>query len=393
MENSRNYNELGFSQSVEHGGHATGLETNLIVLRNEHILKDDSSNASIQQEINNNDNAILQHDKDKITAQKEIQSIEEVKIPSRKERIEQNKEKRHQYEKALHEGQKPDEVNRFELYRLRVVMILASIYLFGFYVSSSYMAFFRSVSEAFTQQTREKVINTLFQSVFSADAFATLNFHWLIPIVFLLFATIVENLMKRYTGKKRIVFTTVVIIAVFIFDAIIAYKIETTNESLKQQMGFGDPNYLWWKDVTFYGVLMLGFVPSLLLSASTYFYTKELEKIDGKRIIRLEIERITMLIEQLYQEIDELKIKVQAQQTHIAQLELSVVHLQKTNEKLLSRVSINKPALDKALNEFYDGWIKIFPSMPDAESKRAKCDEVYKHFRQTYLGNEFLHNN
>ena len=116
-------------------------------------------------------------------------------------------------------------------------------------------------------------------------------------------------------------------------------------------------------------------------------------KIDGKRIIRLEIERITKLIEQLYQEIDELKIKVQAQQTHIAQLELNVVHLQKANEKLFTRVSINKPSLDKALNEFYDGWIKIFPSMPDAVSKRAKCDEVYKHFRQTYLGSEFLNNN
>ena len=152
MENTKNYYEWGFNQSVEHGGHEAGLDTNLIVLRNEHILKEDSSNASVQQEISNNDYTILQHDKDKITAQKEIQSIEEVKIPSCKERIEQNKEKRHQYEKVLHEGQKPDEVNLFELYRLRVVMILASIYLFGFYVSSSYMAFFRSVSEALTLQ-------------------------------------------------------------------------------------------------------------------------------------------------------------------------------------------------------------------------------------------------
>lgn len=251
-----------------------------------------------------------------------------------------------------------------------VICFLLAIYLFVFYSSASYSAFFRDSSTL-------DVGDAIFYPQAFGDALATsfgqFLFILLMPVIFLGLGFLVHQYARK-EGKEKYFKVGVLYVITFIFDALLAYQISAQMYSpgpedppeLKMAMAFNEPD--------FWIIIFAGFIAyviwGLVFDSTIDAYGEMKLGITTIKRLEQEIAAEREKIEQQKATINLCNDKITGHQTKIHQLEAD----------LTKTVVYDINIIRQELNNFFNGWIGYMTLMgmsaADQLDARSQLDSV-----------------
>lgn len=377
-----NLNDYAIKQSMAHKGDAKALLNLFNEIRSGHLI-DESTDFEFQEKHRYAlDDQIIDLEKSSEELLGEQQKVNEVSIPKLKKVILDFEDAIHQWHLKEKQPQTPDVMNRFTLWKYGIMLGLGLVYILAFYISCVYMGMVRNpMEEAQLLNQNGGSANSMFGAIFSRRAFGILDFHWVSPILLLMFAFVLDYIMHEMNGIKRIVIIGTLIAITFILDGFIAYKIENTNFEMKKLMGIDDASHHWYVSSDFYIVLIMGFVATLIWGILITAFKQELSKTDFPKIVALEIGFLQKKIADIKNQIEALELDLVDISTKIKKILLEIKKLRDRKRDL--KISI--PELERYLTKFYDGWMQVVTIIPDNKGIKEACEQINEEFRDRYI--------
>ena len=386
-----NLKDYAIKQSMAHKGDAKALLNLFNEIRSGHLI-DESADFEFQEKHRYAlDDQIVDLEKSSEELLGEQQKVIEVSIPKLKKVILDFEDAIHQWRLKEKQPHTPDVMNRFTLWKYGIMLGLGLIYILAFYISCVYMGMVRNpMEEAQLLNQNGGSANSLFGAIFSRRAFGILDFHWVSPILLLMFAFVIDFIIHQMNGVKRIVIIVTLIVITFILDCFIAYKIENTNFEMKKLMGIDDVSHHWYSSSDFYIVLIMGFVATLIWGILLTAFKQELGKTDFIKVAALEIEFLRKKIADIKNQIEALELDLVDISTKIKKILLEIKKLRDRKRDL--KISI--PELERYITKFYDGWMQVVAIIPDNMAIKQACEQANEEFREMYInGNRLIDNN
>jgi predicted nucleic acid-binding Zn-ribbon protein len=315
----------GFQEAGRLKGSMNGL---LICLRNEYhafcekIKKDAEKQAEIQNSINI---SIEEHKGDNERLSKQVNQIKTEQIPLLKEKIEFFK---NEYSTIRENPQNlmKDEVGKVSFIIGCVILAFLTIYLFVFYSSVSYSAFFKIF-----ELDDIGVVRSLFEPKSIELAFHEglfeLVFILTIPFIFLGLGYIIHKLMEWGNYRKYIAIISFVFLT-FIFDTILAYDICKKIYDIEAVNTFIDiPPFslsIAFKSVNFWLIIFAGFIVYIIWGIVFHFTMDTYSKLNPLRVAlqekRKQIKNEESEMKSLESQIYEIQQKIGENMTKINKL-------------------------------------------------------------------------
>lgn len=227
-----------------------------------------------------------------------------------------------------------------------LIFILLSIYLFLFYTSIAHNGFYGIDINSLIDGDKLAIgILPNFQDL--VLAIQTNYILVVFPIVFFAFGTVLHIFLESESKFKYLTISAVFLITLML-DAFIAYKIHNEIEKALGLIYDGDEllrfTDVWYKDINFYIILLMGFVVFIMWSIILHSILKEIDKQSLIKIInkKIQIKR---------RELEELKAQLNRHESEIKKQ----MSAKDSNMKILEK-EIDNTIIEK-INSFYTGWV------------------------------------
>ncbi|GAA0538902.1 G protein-coupled receptor family protein [Chitinophaga japonensis] len=345
-----NHQDYGHYQAYLLGGSLPGLRVCLqkLYFNFKERIKDDLDK---QEELKKPVRITLEEHKGHIDRwTNKIRKLKEEDMPAIKQRMATLQE-----EKA-HIRKNPQEVigdhaGKPSFYIGMIILIFLTLYLFVFYSSASYSAFFKTFS-----LNEIGVANSIFdaQAITKAirDGVMELVLILTIPFVFLGLGYLIHK-MQEEAGYAKYIKIAVLVLVTFIFDAILAYEITEKIYNIKKDNSFGDlPEYsvsMALSSVNFWLIIFSGFIVYLIWGFVFDFVLESFGKLDQVKVALKEKDR---QIAECLQQLNELNGDID-RMTHL--IDESKTKIKKLNETL-SCVIIPRE-FEQEVFGFMAGWL------------------------------------
>lgn len=297
-----------------------------------------------------------------------IKRIKEEEIPKLKSKIESIKEAIRDI-KNDPQSKVGDKVSKAGFYIGLTILLFLTLYLFIFYSSASYSAFFKEFSlnsigvadSIFDPQALSKSFN---------DGFSELLLILTIPFVFLGLGYLIHKFQEQTSWTKylKIVF---LIIVTFIFDSILAFEITEKIYNIRAENSFEEmPEYtiaMAFQSVNFWLIIFAGFLVYLIWGFVFDFVMEAYAKLDKLgNLIRLKEEEMSHReedIKKLEGEIEKLNQEIAHNETEAEKLRTILDH----------RDIIRPRELEHSIYQFLNGWLEYlsYALKPQTESDAA----------------------
>ena len=239
---------------------------------------------------------------EKISQESELKKITSTDIPNLDEQI-SGYIQDHLVLEIDHKKTKDKSIrNNFNLNLYWPVFLLATIFLYGFYLSAFHSAFFKDINKAASEADSTN-ISDLLNTVFNIEAFKSFNLHWFAPIIFFVFSIGLHIILEADKKYRGFLFTGALIF-ILIADCLIAYFIEYNSHVIQTLNGMTDGDWVFYKSPRFYLVLFLGFFTCLGWSLILHAIKGEYEKQDTDSILKKEKQKINAKEKVLKEKID-----------------------------------------------------------------------------------------
>jgi hypothetical protein len=239
-----------------------------------------------------------------------------------------------------------------------IILVFLTIYLFIFYSSASYSAFFKEftlnelgvANSIFDPQALSKGLN---------DGFTELILILTIPFVFIGLGYLIHKFQEG-KGWQKIPKVSMLILVTFIFDCILAFEITEKIYNIKASNSFqAMPEYnvsFAFKSVNFWLIIFAGFVVYIIWGFVFDFFMESYGKLD----------KIAVLIKSKNEEIRESQLEISKLETEAS----DIVNAISSNENELNKIKIIieesdiiKPKeLELSLYQFLQGWLEWLTS-------------------------------
>lgn len=205
-----------------------------------------------------------------------------------------------------------------------LILLPITIYLFVFYISASYSAFFKNFES-----------DSLTAAIFDANAFSkAISDGWLealfvvtIPFVFMGLGYLIHMFQKNKNVSSYIKLTFLFILT-FLFDVILAYLIEKKIFEFEKILGEVFTPTIAIQSVNFWGIIFAGFVVYIIWGLVFDFVMKEYENVDKiKNFIKNKKEEIQNTITrktELKSKIDQIKQEITTITGKISELQSKI---------------------------------------------------------------------
>lgn len=205
------------------------------------------------------------------------------------------------------------------------ILIPITLYLFVFYVSASYSAFFKD----FTPDI------TVFAAIFDGQALSKaynddggglleVIFICTIPFAFMGLGYLIHMFQKNKNKTKAGIRITGLLLTTLIFDMILAYQIESKIFDFNKLPGEVFSIQLAVQSVQFWGIIFAGFIVYLIWGFVFDFIMKEHENIDKVKVFiktqKDQIKNIELETKQLKNERDNIKENISSLKGNIEEL-------------------------------------------------------------------------
>lgn len=387
-DNSITYEEHGYRIAGQCIGDLNALETALNTATLEikfRQSKDQAYQAKCKQGIEG-EIKLLEQQKQNLTDLKEKhnsniedfkQKQENLKTDIAKLRDEANRLKKNPEEL----GVDVDKSSRLSVIIGTTILTFLTLYLFTFYSSAAYSAFFKVFS------IEDGAIASIFDpSALSSaynDGVSELVLILLIPFVFLGLGFILHLSQKKKTIKGYVTAGTLILVT-FLFDAILAYDITKKLYELNRSNSFSTdmPEYsvnIAASDVNFWIIIFSGFLVYIIWGL-IFDYTMEAHAESDKltyrlKIIRDNIREIETKIEAIYPSIEVEKNAIREIDDQIADLLLKITE----KEARLDHTWHDTIYLKQEVYNFFQGWLRYIKGSPrpNTQPHQDKFNEFY----------------
>ncbi|MDR1414931.1 MAG: hypothetical protein LBI96_03885 [Odoribacteraceae bacterium] len=279
-----------------------------------------------------------------------------------------------------------DAYNKLTFWSSGIILIFLTIYLFIFYSSASYSAFFKK----FTADDSD-VANSIFDAKAFANAFQD-GFTALLFISFFVVLGLALGLIFDYFLKKKgnIKYWAIpVVIVAFILDFFIAYEIVEKIYNIKKEGSFVImPDItidMALQQVNFWLIIFAGFVAYIIWGIIYYVFGREHEKFDA---VKYNIKKREEKIEEYKDECKKIKDKIQELETDKTAT-LSRIKILK-NE--LSGIIVLVSDVKQYIGEFFVGWLSVMNGNGKSRTDIEKCKEIKENFIDDLHKNAFYTN-
>lgn len=302
---------------------------------------------------------VTQKKNQKIQANSEIQSQEQFK-EDREKRIEEL-----EIEKIkIKDGEAPS-VDYVPFIIGAFITILLTLYLFVFYSSSGYSAFYG------VKQGSLGFINPNVFADAKTKGGGVIALIILFPVIFLGLGFLIHDALE----KKKYGFITLLLVFTLIVDAIIGYKISQgihTNE-----FNAGLTNEQWrfdmiYNDMNFYLVLALGFVVYVIWGYLLHYVLNKNKELQPDKALELRIENLNRKISEQRQALAEIVSKINSLKAQVETLENEISDKEKDIIGYENGViPVNTSMLKASIGDFMSGWFAYTTMMyPKNANKR-----------------------
>ena len=245
----------------------------------------------------------------------------------------------------------PDKMSKVSFVIGLLILTALSIYLFIFYSSASFSAFFKEFS-----LSEIGVANSIFdpQAISRAyeDGVTELILIISMPFVFIGLGFLIHKFQEQ-EGFSKFFKIGFLIIITFLFDAILAYEITEKIYNIKAQNSFQNMqeyNFdLAFSSVNFWLIIFAGFIVYLIWG---FVFDFTIEAYDKINVVKQAIKAKHSEIEIYKEQLDENENKISKLKEGINALKLSCKKL----KGKIDGVIIDTAEFDKILHEFLGGW-------------------------------------
>jgi peptidoglycan hydrolase CwlO-like protein len=264
------------------------------------------------------------------------------------------------------------------------LLIGISIYLFLFYSSAGYLAFFKTASA--DDLGNGAVLSALFEAKAFQMAFDSgIGSFFLIcalPIVFMGLG----YLIHEFIAKRLFAALGIVLTISLVFDYIIGFEITKRVYEAQHMADIGEAAapYSWSiarTDMNLWLILFAGFVVYLVWGFVFHFFMEAHQRNN----------KVAMAINERKEQIADATKDIQRWEDEISKLKLAVRDLTMQRHKLVAELAgVLIPAREWAnyLMEFCGGWLAWMAGAEQSYNKQTHCKERLDHFVNQHLGHD-----
>jgi hypothetical protein len=279
---------------------------------------------------------------------------------------EQIKEKQAEKDRIMKETKTGSKSIKLNLWIGAIVLVFLSVYLFIFYSSTVYSAFFRDWKLDILDDGTVETAKALFDGNSIPKAFAEKGIGagllvLLMPFVFMALGLVAHNMKdsgKNFTTYAKIVLMYLV---TFIADALFAYLIAKRSFDAEHTLDMGEKiDYnpgMAFADETFWMVIMCGFAAYLIWGLLFGFVMDCYGKLTSNSYL---LENIDRVLQQLTNSKQNQRQAITNLKNEINNIEAEITKL---NTKLNSHVRYSFDEIRSALHDYYNGWTTYYGTL------------------------------
>ncbi|MDB4144442.1 hypothetical protein N9589_01400 [Flavobacteriaceae bacterium] len=346
---SENYEEWGFKKGGHLNGSHMGLLQCLARIREDHkrmVRKDELKHNKLKEPLitlRNTQLEEIEHKNESIESIKDKSPVLEGKIENLKKDIISIRKNPAEI--------MPDKMSKVSFFIGLLILTALSIYLFIFYSSASFSAFFKQFS-----LNEIGVANSIFdpQAISRAyqDGLTELILIISMPFVFIGLGFLIHKFQEQ-KGFSKFLKIGLLIIITFLFDAILAYEITEKIYNIKAENSFQDmPEYnfqLAFESVNFWLIIFAGFIVYLIWG---FVFDFTIEAYDKINVVKQATKAKQSEIEIYKEQLDKNEELISKFREDINSLKLKCKNL----KGKIDGVIIDTAEFDKILHEFLGGW-------------------------------------
>lgn len=309
------------------------------------------------------------------TFKNRVTKIKELELPEKKAKISTLNERIRDIQKHPEDiiGSKS---GKAAYYIGLTILIFLTIYLFVFYSSASFSAFFKD----FTPNSLG-IADSIFdpQALSSAlnDGFFELVLILTIPFVFLGLGFLIDQ-FKNQKSLWKVPKVALLILVTFIFDAILAFEITEKIYSLNAQASFqNSPDYTLsyaFNSVSFWLIIFAGFVAYIIWGLVFSFVMEAYENLD----------KVHMAIKTKKSEIKEINSQVNVLEEEQRKLEYLIgenqTEIEKLRESLEQAHFIDYKELENRIMQFLNGWLEWMSANRKNKDEQENIHDIVETF-------------
>jgi hypothetical protein len=256
-----------------------------------------------------------------------------------------------------------------------IIIALLTVYLFIFYSSAAYSAFFKNFTVDDTN-----IVNSIFdaQAIAKAfiDGFTELILILTIPAVFLGLGFLIHKFSEQERASKYFKIAGLVV-TTFIFDFIIAYEIVEKIYNIKKQGSFQPMPAMTIamaaQQINFWLIIFAGFVVYIIWGFVFDFVMVEYQKLD----------RVNHAIKSKEKEIRKCEVECKELNNKIQQLEsqknTNIGEIEKLKIELRG-VIIFIQEIKQGLGDFFTGWLSYMENAGKNQIQIDECTNIFDKF-------------
>ena len=266
-----------------------------------------------------------------------------------------------------------------------VIIIFLTIYLFVFYSSASYSAFFKNFTSNDTN-VAQAIFDAQAISKALIDGFTELIFILAIPAVFLGLGFLIHKFSQE-NGISKYLKILGLIVVTFIFDLIIAYEIVEKIYNIKKEGSFETmPDMtisMAAQQVNFWLIIFAGFVVYIIWGLVFDFMMREYEKMDK---VRYAIRNKELKLVKYEDECKQIKEKITNFQNEKNNTQGEVNQLKIQLETYILYFN----DVREEVNNYFTGWVGYLKSTASPHSLILQCNDIKDKFLSDLQNLEFI---
>lgn len=264
-----------------------------------------------------------------------------------------------------------------------IILIPLTLYLFVFYSSTFYSAFFKDFSEAADLGIKAAMFDAQAVSHALDNGITELLFVLSAPIIFMGLGYCL-HIFSAQKSKGKYLKLAAILSITFIFDCILAFLIAKSIYDTEALNMLGDlPPYtlsMAFSEVNFWAVIFCGFIVYLIWGiVFNIAYTAY----DNLHSNKAEIEVLKIKLASIKQKIAEIEGAIALIKKKLTDLNGKKATLQ---QSINNNIYIDKTAIRVALTDFFSGWATVMPALGKSTAEQEESKLVFETTTSSLLG-------
>lgn len=256
-----------------------------------------------------------------------------------------------------------------------IILLPLTIYLFLFYSSTAYSAFFKEID--YTQALGSHMFDPQALSISWEQSWTAGLFVLLIPFIFLALGFVLHRFTEQQGAPKYIKSGSIILVT-FIFDTLLAFLIAKNMYDAEALTQLGDiPPYalsMAFVDAHFWVVIFCGFLAYIIWGLLFGFTMDSYNKLDLNKV---EQKRLEKQKNQLQDQLKEEQQKENTIENRIHSIEGNIAALK---EQLSTGIRIDLTKIELELNHFFSGWTSYLNGAAKPAKEQAEANNIFQSF-------------